>query len=99
MSDTLVVADVLHPQVHPSRSVPDDLPDDVEFVPFDVAHPDAWEPLLRRVRPDVIVHLAAETGTGQSLSEASRHGLVNVVGTTRMLDALYRLDDKPDTSY
>ena len=35
-----------------------------------------------------MVHLAAETGTGQSLTEASRHSSVNVVGTTRMTDAL-----------
>ena len=95
-SSRIVAADVLHPQVHPGRQVPDDFPDFVEFVPFDVTEPDAWEPLLRRcVRPDVIVHLAAETGTGQSLSEASRHGLVNVVGTTRMLDAAFRLDNRP----
>ena len=33
------------------------------------------------------MHLAAETGTAQSLTESSRHSLVNVVGTTRMLDA------------
>jgi dTDP-L-rhamnose 4-epimerase len=47
-------------------------------------------------RPEVVVHLAAETGTGQSLAEASRHGMVNVVGTTRMLDALYQLSERPE---
>ncbi|MEK8228036.1 SDR family oxidoreductase [Oerskovia sp. M15] len=49
-----------------------------------------WDALLQEVRPDVVVHLAAETGTGQSLAESSRHATVNVVGTSQMLDALQR---------
>ncbi|MGD9795687.1 MAG: NAD-dependent epimerase/dehydratase family protein [Acidimicrobiia bacterium] len=91
----VVAADVLHPQVHPDRVLPPEFPDGCEFVPFDVAIADPWEPLLRRAQPDCIVHLAAETGTGQSLSEASRHASVNVLGTTRMLDAAYRLSERP----
>jgi dTDP-L-rhamnose 4-epimerase len=47
-------------------------------------------------RPSQIVHLAAETGTAQSLSEATRHGSVNVVGTTQLLDALSRIAFVPD---
>ena len=43
-----------------------------------------------------IVHLAAETGTAQSLSEATRHAAVNVVGTTQLLDALSRSAMVPD---
>ncbi len=91
----VVAADVLHPQVHPVPVRPAALPDGVELIPFDVTAEGAWGALLAVVQPDVIVHLAAETGTGQSLSEASRHGLVNVVGTTRMLDALYRSEHRP----
>jgi len=34
--------------------------------------------------------------TGQSLTEASRHASVNVVGTTQMLDALVRHEIRPD---
>ena len=33
------------------------------------------------MRPHVLIHLAAETGTGQSLTEASRHARENVLGT------------------
>jgi dTDP-L-rhamnose 4-epimerase len=40
--------------------------------------------------------LAAETGTAQSLSESTRHGSVNVVGTTQLLDALTRSAHLPD---
>lgn len=87
----VVAADVLHPQVHPERTLPPEFPAAATFVPFDVTQADGWEPLLRQVQADVVVHLAAETGTGQSLSEASRHGLVNVVGTTRLMDGMMRL--------
>ena len=52
--------------------------------------------VLRLFQPSQIVHLAAETGTAQSLSEATRHGSVNVVGTTQLLDALSRAALVPD---
>ena len=65
-------------------------------MPVDLTDPEQLDRLLRlRGRPDVIVHLAAETGTGQSLRAASRHGRVNVVGTTELLDALLRHDAVP----
>ena len=41
------------------------------------------------------MHLAAETGTAQSLSESTRHGMVNVVGTTQLLDSLTRAGHVP----
>ena len=61
----------------------------------DVTDAAAWDALLADVRPDLVVHLAAETGTAQSLSESSRHGLVNVVGTTQLLDGLTRSGHLP----
>lgn len=91
----VTIADVLHPQVHSATGWPTDLPDDVVKLPIDVTSPSQWDAVLRVTRPDAIVHLAAETGTGQSLTLASRHGLVNVVGTTEMLDALVRAGHTP----
>jgi dTDP-L-rhamnose 4-epimerase len=41
------------------------------------------------------VHLAAETGTAQSLTESTRHTSVNVVGTSQMLDAFVRAGALP----
>lgn len=79
--------DSLHPQVH-GRGRPAALVDGVELLTGDVAHPATWETTLKLVDPEVVVHLAAETGTGQSLTHASRHAEVNVLGTARMLDAL-----------
>lgn len=92
--DRVVAVDSLHPQVHTSRERPAGLDPRVELVVGDVTEVATWD-LLDDVRPDVVLHLAAETGTGQSLAEASRHALVNVVGTTRMLDALLARDVLP----
>lgn len=86
--DRVVVLDNLHPQVHATRERPAALDPRVDLVVGDVTDPDAWAGLLGGTSPDVVVHLAAETGTGQSLAEATRHADVNVVGTTRMLDAM-----------
>ncbi len=86
--DRVIVMDVLHPQVHHGGGLPERLRPEVTLLPVDVTSPSSWDATLRFVQPDCIVHLAAETGTGQSLTEASRHGSTNVVGTTRMTDAL-----------
>jgi dTDP-L-rhamnose 4-epimerase len=91
-----LVVDVLHPQVHKRPGRPSGLPDGVELWPMDVTVASSFDALLKIVRPRTIVHLAAETGTGQSLSEATRHGSVNVVGTTQLLDALTRADHVPE---
>lgn len=91
-----VAVDNLHPQVHPTKDRPSALNDRVELVVGDVADYEIWDDLLADVRPSVIIHLAAETGTAQSLFESSRHAEVNVLGTTRMLDALGRTGQVPD---
>lgn len=90
------VFDNLHPQVHRTKGWPADLPTDVQFFTGDVSSAENWDTVLKLLQPDIIIHLAAETGTGQSLTEASRHGRVNVVGTTEMLDALHRHSIKPE---
>lgn len=85
-----IVVDSLHPQVHAVQERPADLHPDAEFIRGDVTDPAVWDSLLADVRPDTVIHLAAETGTAQSLHEATRHATVNVVGTTVMLDAFGR---------
>lgn len=88
--DRVVAFDNLHPQVHADKTRPAALAQQAELVVGDVTDPLAWDALLSQIKPQVIVHLAAETGTGQSLLEASRHSRTNVVGTTEMTDALAR---------
>ena len=91
----VAVMDVLHPQVHAEGRMVD-LPAPVPLFTSDVTHAPDWDAVLRLFRPSQVVHLAAETGTGQSLTEATRHGSVNVVGTTQLLDALTRCALVPD---
>lgn len=87
---SVMVLDNLHPQIHKMQERPDALHTAAELVVGDVADAEAWDRVLTGYRPTIIYHLAAETGTGQSLLEATRHGNVNVVGTTQMTDALAR---------
>ncbi len=91
----VAVFDVLHPQVHGRRAAVD-LPPSARLFTGDVTHGPDLDAVFRLIRPDHIVHLAAETGTAQSLSEATRHGSVNVVGTTQLLDALSRSAHTPE---
>lgn len=91
----VAVLDALHPQVHADGEWPAHLPVAVARHRVDVTDADGVDHVLRAERPDVVVHLAAETGTGQSLTEARRHGLVNVVGTTTLLDAMTRTRHVP----
>jgi dTDP-L-rhamnose 4-epimerase len=86
-SDRWVAVDSLLEQVHgtdPELS----LPAGVELVRADVRDRDALGAVVREVDPTVVIHLAAETGTGQSLDEPSRHTDVNVTGTAILLEAL-----------
>lgn len=93
--DRVVVVDNLHPQIHASGERPADLSDGVELTIGDVTETQTWDSVLDTVTPDVVIHLAAETGTAQSLSESTRHSHVNVVGTTQLLDGLTRHNKLP----
>ena len=87
--DEVVALDNLHPQIHARPAMPERLDPRVRLVIGDVTRPDDVTALLDQFKPVDVVHLAAETGTGQSLTESARHGLVNVVGTNVLLDALH----------
>lgn len=81
------VLDNFHHQVHgASGAMPDDLASSVEIVRADVRDAAAVESALAGV--ETVVHLAAETGTAQSMYEISRYFSVNVQGTATLLDAL-----------
>ena len=62
--------------------------DQVELVEGDVRD----KSLVSRVLPafDAVLHLAAETGTGQSMYDVARYCEVNVGGTAEILEALVR---------
>lgn len=88
--DEVVVLDSLSPQIHgetpESSALVQRLPKTVQFVKGDVRNRNDWAKVLPGC--DAIVHLAAETGTGQSMYEIDRYVDVNVRGTSLMLDLL-----------
>ena len=87
---------MLHPQIHPERRRPDALDANVELVIGDIADPAIWRALLDRVNPDTIVHLAAETGTGQSLTEAPAMPMQMLQGPPRCSTRLAQAGRVPD---
>ena len=93
--DRVVAVDNMHPQIHPTELRPAMLDPALELVKGDVTMLETWDALLPGFKPNTVIHLAAETGTGQSLTEGTRHANVNVVGTTQMLDAFVRHDAMP----
>jgi dTDP-L-rhamnose 4-epimerase len=80
------ILDNFSPQIHATAVLPDDLAKHVEVIKADVRDRDALKRALLGV--DTIVHLAAETGTGQSMYEIERYFSVNVQATATLLDLL-----------
>jgi dTDP-L-rhamnose 4-epimerase len=80
------ILDTFNPQIHTIDSLPANLNCKVELIKADVRDSDALRNALQGI--DCVVHLAAETGTGQSMYEIDRYFSVNVQGTARLLDLL-----------
>ena len=84
---TCLILDCFSPQIHevgvryPELSLPG-----VEVITGDVRDREVVLACLHRC--DAIVHLAAETGTGQSMQQIERYYDVNVRGTALLLDCL-----------
>lgn len=89
------VFDNLHPQVHGEDAKVPDLGEGSVFVRGDVADAPALKALVGEVQPDVVYHLAAETGTGQSMDEPARYCRVNVMGTANLLEAMHACATPP----
>ena len=96
------VFDNLSPQIHGDDASTSPLflsiKGKVEFVQGDVRVHEDWEKAL--VNQDAVIHLAAETGTGQSMYQAERYVDVNIRGTAILLDLLAskKLPDKKSIS-
>lgn len=85
------ILDNLSPQIHgnnPADSSPlyKSIKDKVRFIKGSVTSQSDWETAIQD--QDVIVHYAAETGTGQSMYEIQKYVDVNVNGTAIMLNLL-----------
>ncbi|MEP6803972.1 MAG: NAD-dependent epimerase/dehydratase family protein [Flavobacterium sp.] len=88
---TVTVLDNLSPQIHGDNAENNSflfsrIKNQVKFIRGCVTSKEDWE--LSIDGQDAIVHLAAETGTGQSMYEIEKYTSVNIGGTAIMLDLL-----------
>jgi dTDP-L-rhamnose 4-epimerase len=86
------VLDALDEQVHPDGTRPSYLDRDVELMIGDVADRDAVRRALAGV--DMVCHLAANVGVGQSMYEIVRYTRTNELGTAVLLEELIGHDIK-----
>lgn len=87
----VTVLDTLSEQIHgsnPESTSPlyQKIKDKVDFIKGDVNNRDDLEKAL--VDVDYVIHLAAETGTGQSMYEIKKYVDTNIGGTALLLDIL-----------
>lgn len=88
---SVTVLDNLSPQIHgdnPDKTSPlyNSIKGKVHFINGSVTVKEDWLEALKG--QDCVVHLAAETGTGQSMYEIQKYVDVNIGGTALLLDIL-----------
>jgi dTDP-L-rhamnose 4-epimerase len=83
----ITIFDSFNPQIHGNKqTIADELQKKVKLVVGDVRNKSVFYSALSG--QDVVVHLAAETGTGQSMYEVERYEDVNIKGTSVLIDYL-----------
>ena len=84
----ITILDNLSPQIHGDgiSSLSQRIKDRCTFIKGDVRNKKDWAKAI--FGQEIIVHLAAETGTGQSMYEIEKYNDVNVMGTANMLELL-----------
>lgn len=88
---SLRALDSLDPQVHSSSARPDYLDPAVELIVGDIRDRSAVSRALEGV--DVVVHLSAAVGVGQSMYEIERYTSINALGTAVLLEQLLERRD------
>ena len=86
----IIVIDNLHPQIHGRNAVIDPVLDSKisYFYQLDITNKTEVAKVIKRHQPELVIHLAAETGTGQSYDSISRYVNTNVQGTAILIDLL-----------
>ncbi len=93
----ITVLDILSPQIHgenPDQTSPlyISIKEKVRFIRGSVTSREDWMNALKD--QECVVHLAAETGTGQSMYEIEKYVQVNIGGTALLLDILANIPNK-----
>ncbi|HVA38737.1 MAG TPA: NAD-dependent epimerase/dehydratase family protein [Candidatus Dormibacteraeota bacterium] len=84
----VAILDNLHPQIHGDERALVRARAFADVQIGDVRDPAAWDAVLDGA--EAVLHMAAETGTGQSMDEVVRYADVNVTGTAALAEALGR---------
>jgi dTDP-L-rhamnose 4-epimerase len=85
--DSVTLLDNFSQQIHGSNTqLSPDLQSSVRLIRGDVRDESIWASALPGHQ--VVVHLAAETGTGQSMYEVAKYEQVNLAGTSLLYDLL-----------
>ena len=84
----VTILDNLSPQIHAKGEslLYRKVKDISSFIKGDVRNREDWKKAIKG--QDIIVHLAAETGTGQSMYEVEKYNDVNIMGTAHLLELL-----------
>ena len=84
----VTILDNLSPQIHGEgeSSLYRKVKDISTFIKGDVRNQEDWKKAIKG--QDIVVHLAAETGTGQSMYELEKYNDVNIMGTAHLLELL-----------
>lgn len=88
----ICVIDNLHPQVHGKNPVEPVATAQIDFHRQDVTDHAGLNAVVQSFQPQLVYHLAAETGTGQSYDEPVRYCDVNIQGTANLIDAIRRCE-------
>ena len=93
----VTILDILSPQIHgenPDQTSPlyISIKEKVRFIRGSVTSREDWMNALKD--QECVVHLAAETGTGQSMYEIEKYVQVNIGGTALLLDILANIPNK-----
>lgn len=92
----LIVLDSLSKQIHGTNEENSFLyrkvKDKCTFVKGSVTDIDCLLPLVEQA--DFIIHLAAETGTGQSMYQINQYNETNIMGTSNLLQAISSLGER-----
>ncbi len=89
MNYDVLVLDNLSEQIHGTNpestsTLYNSIKNETNFINGDVRNQKDWEKALKDV--EIVMHFAAETGTGQSMYEVSKYCNVNIYGTALLLD-------------
>lgn len=86
----VTVYDNFHEQVHKGNPENKDrlIENNIKIITGDIRDSAAVKDAIKVVKPHIVYHFAAETGTGQSFDIVAQYNDVNVMGTAHLIEAI-----------